>query len=281
MTDDNPYFIDPGYEAELLRLIKQGRLLDRYLDLLPREFVPWKNARILDLACGPGGWSLDVVRKFPFAEVVGIDIDPQMVAYASAQAQVMEQEERVTFFVRDMLEPLDFEDEAFDFINARFLQGCLLTEKWQPLLNECLRLTRPGGIIRLTETGMRIMANASAQEEMSRLVYLAFWNAGMSFSREYIAITPMLSILLQEAGYRVLSETPYLVNLSYGTEFYQSWLDSAPATNGLIHPFLLKYIPGITQEKLNALAQACVEELSRTTHREHWYIASIVGQKHA
>src|ERR1051326_5779952 len=105
--DENTYFIDPESPAEVARLIKQDHLLNRYTDLLPREFVPWKDATALDLACGPGTWALEVADRFPLVHVTAVDIDPQMIAYAQAQAQVRAQD-RVEFLIGNILNPLNF-----------------------------------------------------------------------------------------------------------------------------------------------------------------------------
>ncbi|MDN5915253.1 MAG: class I SAM-dependent methyltransferase [Pseudonocardia sp.] len=38
--------------------------------------------RLLDLACGPGSLARRAVRRFPGAEVVGVDFDPVMLELA-------------------------------------------------------------------------------------------------------------------------------------------------------------------------------------------------------
>jgi ubiquinone/menaquinone biosynthesis C-methylase UbiE len=38
--------------------------------------------RILDAACGPGGWALEVAFTYPEIEVVGFDISRAMIDYA-------------------------------------------------------------------------------------------------------------------------------------------------------------------------------------------------------
>jgi ubiquinone/menaquinone biosynthesis C-methylase UbiE len=277
MPDENTYFIDSASEAELLRLIKLDNLLNKCTNLLPKEFVPWKDARILDLACGPGGWALEVAERFPLVNIVAVDIDEFMIAYARAQAQVREQE-RVNFYVGDILKLLDFPDESFDFINARFLQGLMKTSSWTPLIKECFRLTRPGGIIRMTETGARCMVGCPLQHQFSALLCRAFWNAGMSFAEDEIAVTPILGHLLAQEGYQIIREFPYVLNLSYGTEFYLSWVNSARVTLQLIKPFILKYT-SISETELDTIANGIPQELQRESHREHWFLTSIIGAK--
>ena len=152
-----------------------------------------------------------------------------MIAYAQAQAKVQEQD-RVHFYVANILRPLDFPNESFDFINGRFLQSLMKTTSWVSLLEECFRLTKPGGIIRLTETGARAVLAAPNGVRINRLLNRAFWLAGMSFAEDDSSVSPLLKQFVGNAGYRVLKETPYLLNMSYGTACYQPWLEGARPT---------------------------------------------------
>src|SRR5207248_1297596 len=127
--------------------------------------------RILDVACGPGGWPLEVGHAYQDIEVVGIDIDPGMISYATEQARAA-QLDNVFFQVMNALDPLDFPDAFFDLVNARFMVGFLPTTAWPTVLGEFLRITRPGGIIRLTEqewTG----CSSSSYETTQRLTFRA------------------------------------------------------------------------------------------------------------
>lgn len=277
-ADENTYFIDPSSEAELARLIKMDSLMNKYTSLLPKEFVPWKDARVLDLACGPGGWALELADRFPLVKVVGIDIDPLMIAYARAQAQVREQD-RVEFIEGNILNPLDFSPASFDFINARFLGGLMHTSFWKPLIQECFRLSCPGGIIRMTETGARIAVGSPSADRFDLLLMRAFWKTGMIFSERGPYITPMLGMFLAEQGYQVLKEVPYLINLSFGTEFQPVWLPSARVALQLIKPFLLKHIDDIDEEELENVCQAAMQEMSTEGYREHWFVISVIAQK--
>ena len=272
----NTYFIDPKNPADVVRLNRQGTLLDRHTDTVPQEFVPWENKRILDLACGPGGWALKVASKFPLVTVVALDIDEFMIRYARAQAEVQEQD-RVQFYLANILKPIDFPDASFDFINARFLQSLMRTSDWDSLAKECFRLTKPGGLIRMTETGARIVL-APKQQRVDELLSLAFWRTKMSFCEFSSSVSPLLKQFLGRVGYRVIREVPYLLNLSYGTEFYEPLVEGARTTLHLIKPFILKHVPEAAGE-LDELFEGVLRELASEDHTEHWFITSVIGQK--
>ncbi|GHP00378.1 hypothetical protein KSF_104250 [Reticulibacter mediterranei] len=57
MTEQNRYFIDTESAAEMARLLQQERLLTRAMgSLFPSDLDPTHLHRVLDIACGPGGW---------------------------------------------------------------------------------------------------------------------------------------------------------------------------------------------------------------------------------
>src|SRR6266581_2274200 len=85
----NTYFIDPESGAEMARLLDQDRLVTKGMGGLFSGFSDSEVSsmqRILDVACGPGGWAQEVAFAYPEKEVVGFDISQTMINYARAQA---------------------------------------------------------------------------------------------------------------------------------------------------------------------------------------------------
>jgi ubiquinone/menaquinone biosynthesis C-methylase UbiE len=70
------------------------------------------GARLLDLGCGSGPFSLRFAEKG--SQVVGLDLSPTMIALAKEQAH--ERSVQADFRVADIREPLPFEDSAFDAV---------------------------------------------------------------------------------------------------------------------------------------------------------------------
>src|SRR5437588_829451 len=121
-NQENMYQLDPEHESELVRLSKQSRFMTNAQGGLFSDHVIWPASRVIDLACGPGDWALDLAQmgKNEGIEVVGLDISQLMIEYAQAQAEVAKIK-NATFLVRNILQPLPFPDQHFDIINARFL----------------------------------------------------------------------------------------------------------------------------------------------------------------
>ena len=203
---------------------------------------------ILDLACGPGGWVLDVARQHPDIEVTGIDISESMIRFAKAQA-TSRGYGNASFMVMDVKKPLLFEDASFDLVNERTLYGVMGPGEWPQLLAECKRILRPGGIIRLTELEMPVTTSPA----LNALWYLhtrAFYKLGRSFSvdERHIGITPVLKRLLRDAGFQDVKHQGHVMDISAGTADFEGFFRNFVYVFELVKPFMLK-IEGLTTEQ--------------------------------
>jgi len=108
-------------------LIPLGAALDR-LDTAPQ--------RILDLGTGTGAAARVIARRFPEAEVVGVDLAPKMIEEARALLPA-ELAGRVRFEVGDA-SSLEFEPGAFDLV---------VLLNMIPFFAELARVTAPGGTV--------------------------------------------------------------------------------------------------------------------------------------
>src|SRR5439155_14840173 len=120
--------------------------------------------RALDAACGPGGWVLELARAYPHMQVMGFDIDAQMIEYANTQAR-LGQLANASFRVMNALDPLDYPDNFFDLVNARYL-SVIQRPAWPRVTQELFSITRPGGVIRHTETEDVSVTTSPAFERM-------------------------------------------------------------------------------------------------------------------
>ena len=71
----------------MARLLLQGRLISQNMGSLLLEGIEFEKVHdALDLACGRGGWVIDVAFEQPEMQVTGVDISQQMIGYASSLA---------------------------------------------------------------------------------------------------------------------------------------------------------------------------------------------------
>ncbi|CAG8721197.1 15196_t:CDS:2 [Cetraspora pellucida] len=144
---ENSFYALPNDEDEQDRLHLQHFLI-RYIwqsnFSAPTEHIISKSgSKILDVGCGAASWSFDVATAYTLAEVVGIDISP----YQPTQIKP----KNFTFIKANVLEGLPFEDNTFDFVFQRYLVASYPKDKWPFIVNELVRVLKPGGFLELCE----------------------------------------------------------------------------------------------------------------------------------
>lgn len=239
---------------EMERLLDQSEMLDEVIPLLPAGFDP-NNRRILDVACGPGGWALQVALQCPTTDVIGVDEDPQMLAYAEAQARTGDRP-NAKFGRMNILQPFIFPDNSFDFVNVRLVGLVVPRDYCEMFAKECARVVKPGGVFRWTEAAGSEISGSPITNRVQSLFYHVAHKAGKSFSTNSYAWSPMLGKFLRKAGCSNIVETPYSFNISSGYPLHDSMTDNIKRS---IH--LLKKSGVISDvEDIDAMyQQACTE----------------------
>ncbi len=266
-NSDNVYFNDPENVAEMARLLGQDRLITKGMGGLFSEQIDLSDIhRILDAACGPGGWALEVAFTYPEIEVVGIDVSRAMIDYANAQTRVQGLD-NASFQVMDILKPLDFPDGSFDLVNARFI-NFLPAAAWPQLMQEIGRITRSGGAIRLTESEWWYFTNSPALENLNAMIIRALKLQGESFSQSgrFTGVLPMLGRFLLDAGCVNVNYRSHVIDYSYGTEAYEGFRHDAAIVFKLFQPFIVRM--GVaTQEEVNQLYEQMQLEMMKDDFR--------------
>ena len=278
-SQENTYVIDAESASEMARLMHQDHMMtERMGSLFPSGIDLAQIHDALDLACGPGSWVLDVAYAYPDIEVVGVDVSNRMIHYAQSRAQ-SQQLPNAHFHIGDILQPLDFEDNSFDFVNARTIVGFMMPTSWPTLLRECMRVTRPGGFIRLTELELNL-STSPANERINGLLAKAGYLAKRTFSPDglHIGITPMLGRFLRDAGCQNIRHAAYVVDFSAGSEAHEEYFQDMVVGLQLLKPFLLK-VKVITPEELDALYEQAMAEVQADDFCGVMYYLSAWGQK--
>ena len=280
-AQNNAYIIDAESSTELTRLTYQDRLVTNAMGgLLPERADLTGIHTVLDIACGPGDWTLEVAHTYydDKVQVTGIDISQKTIEYARARAQ-SQGIENVKFHVMDATAPLDFPDASFDLVNARFVAGFLSAPAWPRFLAECMRILRPGGILRLTEPEWGI-STASATERLNALCIQAMHLAGKTFTSDgrHIGITLVLDRFLRTAGCVNVQQRAYAVNFAYGTQAHDPWTQNFIIAFQLLKPFMLK-TKVTTEEEFARLFQEAQIEMYLPDFAATVYMMTVWGQK--
>ena len=103
-------------------------------------------ARVLDLGCGPGSTILPILNAFPDATVIGIDMDPLLLALARARlAKYGERARCIEADLRDSAWPQSVPAPVDAVISATALHW-LTAEQLANVYRQLRTLLRPGGI---------------------------------------------------------------------------------------------------------------------------------------
>ena len=98
---------------------------------------------VLDIGCGIGGCDLELVQRHGAGRVIGIDIEPQLVARCDDLAVAHGLSDRLEFRLVEP-GPLPFEDASFDCVFSK--DAMIHIPDKEALFAEVLRVLRPGGI---------------------------------------------------------------------------------------------------------------------------------------
>ena len=260
-TETHPV-LDPESITEKIRLENLERLLAEVAGgVLPEQIDLTTVYHTLDLACGPGRWTMDVARALE-ATSVGVDLSSSMIEMARMNAKMMRIDDIAIFEVMDITQPLAFSDASFDLIHARFLVEVLLTQQWPAVLLECVRVLKPGGYLLLTEAEW-MSTSSSLAETLAHAATDAIWKAGRGFSIDghSLGITHALPTLLRNCGVRNIHIEEHLLDFSYGQPLYHALTRHLWMTYVLMQPFLTRIGYG-SQEELYTLCDQLSDEIA-------------------
>jgi ubiquinone/menaquinone biosynthesis C-methylase UbiE len=214
------YFVqDRSDEEELTRVMIQDQLVTASMGgVLPEQTDPTIFQWVLDVGCGTGGWLMEAAKTYPgMSLLVGLDVSGRMVEYARAQAEAQQVSDRVQFCAMDALRMLEFPTDYFDLVNQRFGVSYLRTWDWPKLLQEFLRVTRPGGVVRVTEGNFIVQSPSPALTRLYELALDAFYRAGHYFTLESNGVTSELARLLHQYGLQNVQTRVHMVEYRVGT----------------------------------------------------------------
>lgn len=275
LEPENTYVINHKSHTEVARLFLQEALLTREMGgVFPERADLSSINHVLDIACGPGGWASEMAYQYRHLQVVGIDVSEAMITEANRRRYP-----NATFQVMDVRQPLTFPDLSFDLVNARLLYAFMPKDAWLQLSQECFRITRPSGLVRLTECEYPL-TNSPACEQFADLYTEAIHRSNQSFSpnRHQIGITPMLADFLHRAGYQNVRHRAFAIDFSARGDAHAAMKDNLSLALILLQPFLIKF--GVsTQQELSDLYTQALREMASNDFCGLWYYLTVWGEK--
>lgn len=263
----------------MARLSRQAKLQSERLDLFPEQLALESKSAILDIACGPGEWALEVAQKFPNKQVMGVDISELMISYARYMAESRSLT-NASFQVMDVRQPIIFNDASFDIVNERHITGFLTTTMWPVLLRDCFRLLRPGGIMCSTEIENLGITTSPALAHYNHLFVQTMRKAGQCFTSEgdQMGITAVQARLLADAGFQHIQHQAFSINFSAGIPGHEAVYDNLKTFMKLLQPFIVRY--GLTtQQEIEGLYERVLDEMEADDFCAVAFFQRVWGEK--
>lgn len=108
-----------------------------------------RSARVLDVGCGPGKWTILFAKRC--SSTTAIDISPNMIVLAKENAK-RHNLKNIDFHIMNAA-TLSLPDGAYDLVNCvTVLQHIFNDDDWEKAVHEMVRVAKIGGFILLFET---------------------------------------------------------------------------------------------------------------------------------
>lgn len=273
------YFVhDRRSQKELTRVKIQDHLVTAAMGgVLPEQPDPSIFQRVLDIGCGTGGWAIDAAQAYPNMSLAGMDVSKPMIEYARAQAEALQLAPRVKFYVMDALLILEFPPDYFDLVNIRFGTSFMRIWDWPKLFSEMMRVSRPGGVIRVTEPEIFNQCTSSAHSRFNEMFQCALFHAGHLFEQTPDGIIPHLADLFTRHGVLQVQTKAHTLEFWAGTPEGQIYIEDVEHLFHTVRPFLQKC--GCASQDYDALYSQLLEELRQPTYHSTWKFLTAWGTK--
>ncbi|KAJ3130542.1 hypothetical protein HK098_000107 [Nowakowskiella sp. JEL0407] len=220
---------------------------------------------LLDIGCGPGSWMRDVAESFPLAQLYGVDM-------AQSLFEGVEVLPNMQFFTGDVMGRLPFEDNTFDGVFQRLLIFALPKDKWDYVMNELVRVLKPGGYLELVEPDPLPLQMGPNYSKLCNSLNEAMSNRGLHIKIAY-ELAPKA---LATGKLKLVRETACSFPIGWGGQVGQLHLLNTQQSTQSLKPFLSKSF-GMTSEEYDKLVTDAMAECAVT--QPYYNAYSVVLQK--
>ncbi|HEX4203504.1 MAG TPA: class I SAM-dependent methyltransferase [Ktedonobacteraceae bacterium] len=273
------YFVqDRSNQEELNRVSIQDHIITTGMGgVLPEQPNPAIFQRVLDVSCGTGGWLIEAAKTYlTMSRLVGVDVSSKMVEYARAQAADQQVDGRVHFQTMDALRMLEFPSNYFDLVNLRFGVSYLRKWDWPKLLREFQRVSRPDGVIRITEPDM-VESTSPALMRREQLLLQAFFQAGHFFTPDRNGVTSELVPLLHRYGIHNVQTRIHTLEYRAGTIEGQYFAEDMGHGFRTLLPFMRKW--GQMPDDYETIYQQMLSEMQQPDFVATWNFVTAWGRR--
>ena len=198
VLESSPKRYDQG-----IKLLTFGKIT-KYHEYIASKVHPGQT--VLDLGCGTGMLSVKLALRG--ANVIGIDINPQMLDLAKKQLEQASAKSKVSFQQGNALDLDEFERESFDVITASLLFSELSDNEKKFLLHEIHRVLKPSGILVI---GDEITPRNFIKRIMNTILRIPLVLLTYFLTQTTTRPVKNMDVLLGDAGFEILERKENLL----------------------------------------------------------------------
>ena len=246
-------------------------------DVKPEQSRSGSEPYLLDVACGPTGWTVDLTYKDSMPHIDAADYWRWMAEYVRSLVWRLELWD-AREAMHTMLQMCErFPTSRFDGVHLSYVSGYTPDEESSRLLKELVRLCRAGGTIRWME-GALPATNSVACQRLFMLAAQALAATGRSFygGKSQLSFHAAMETRLRDAGCHALRVLPVGLNVSAGSVVHYTFVQEMLATIMLLKPLVLR-MRQITNEEHMQLVKQMRQDLRAPTFRGTCYIYTVWG----
>ena len=140
-------FLTPFYDTAIKWTTRETVFKENLADQIE---IPADGGRLLDLACGTATLTIMLKRKFPRADVYGLDGDPNILRIARRKAEASGAEIN---FAEAFSTALPYPDNYFETVVSSLFFHHLTPENKRKTLREIRRVLKIGGALHVADWG--------------------------------------------------------------------------------------------------------------------------------
>ena len=234
------------------------------------DYVPLDTVEhVLDIACGPSSWVLDMAHTYRDINFFGIDLDPAMIRYARNNASISDRND-VLFAVGNMHALSPLLNDSFDLVHARFVKEATAMRQWPTLLKGLLRLCRPGGYVLVTECNYPVTSSAACLQLFDLLQQCAVEMGGTP------TLPTGIEALAYNSGWREIQSRVTPIALSAQTPAYATLLSQLEPLLSLAEHVLYRICSKAAFARLKRMV---IAELYDETFSAIWSLTTLIGRR--
>lgn len=252
--------------GEIERLHVQGAAMAPDTEWMLDMIGVAQGWQCLDIGCGPRGIT-DILsrRAGPNGRVVGLDMNAGFIEHARAAASGN------TEFIQSDAYGSGLPADSFDFVHMRFLAST--AGKPEKLLQEAIRLARPGGYVALQEpdaSSLNCYPPNAAWDELKSALLGAFSGVGAD-----LELARRLFWMVMQSPLQAVQFRPFIL----GVRSTDAMVDYLPSTADSLRGTILR-LGLIESDQLDRTLADCRAHLSRPdTSFTMYTVTQVWGRK--